>query len=144
MNAGSMKEYKWFISITPPGHSPGTKYDIDFYSVNTSLKRGLFPPSTHWMVMKQQTVSRGELPSIIVLVDGNPYEELSIHFKSVSYDSNSPQYNRGSINYRCSDDIDSFSDTAVPDIDGDDYGDEFSDSIDIIGDNSLNNSDIYD
>jgi len=41
---------RWYISIVPPGHNPGTTRDIDFYSVACDDTTTL-PPASNWFVL---------------------------------------------------------------------------------------------
>ena len=47
---------RWYISIVPPGASPGTTKDLDFYAAPTNFDDSFddnLPPMTNWIVCMQ-------------------------------------------------------------------------------------------
>lgn len=42
---------RWYISAVPPGQSPGTRKDFDYYAVHpTNHESSFFPPKDGWLV----------------------------------------------------------------------------------------------
>ena len=47
---------RWYISIVPPGATPGTTKDLDFYAAPTNFDDSFddnLPPMTNWIVCMQ-------------------------------------------------------------------------------------------
>lgn len=66
--------FQWFISITPPGHEPGTNQDIDFYFSHS--KHGDYLPPTTWYRLQQSQNGAEPAPRVqVVPAEGNDDED---------------------------------------------------------------------
>ncbi len=56
--------FQWFISITPEGHEPGTRHDIDFYYALCKHGHDALLPPTAWGQLNNASTSRLPVPTV--------------------------------------------------------------------------------